>query len=110
MQVLDYAKYLGIDTEEDADLVFVAKFAMTAEVPPGWMAYLDDEGNEYFNNAETGACQYEHPMDEQYKQMYQELREKKRLGRLFSKQDKSPLSSARRMTMPRGFSQRAPVS
>ena len=37
-EILAYAEYLGIDTEADADLLFIAEWALKAKVPPGWSA------------------------------------------------------------------------
>ncbi len=33
VQILAYAQYLGMDVEEDADLLFVAEWALAAPVP-----------------------------------------------------------------------------
>lgn len=76
-EVRQYAKYLGIDSEEDSDLLFVAKYAMEADVPPDWTACIDESGREYFCNLQTGKVQYQHPMDDEYKRMYQDLKAKK---------------------------------
>jgi hypothetical protein len=76
-EVEQYARYLGMDIEEDADLLFVAKFAMEADVPAGWTACIDESGEEFFCNLETGAVQREHPMDDKYKTMYRDFKAKK---------------------------------
>lgn len=77
MQVQKYADYLGIDAGAHPELLFIAKYAMDAELPTEWTAYIDSDGNEYFTNTISGASQYEHPLDAQYILLYQELVAKK---------------------------------
>jgi hypothetical protein len=76
-EIHEYAKYLGMDVAGDPELLFVAKFAADADVPPDWTACLDEAGNEYFCNFKTGETQYQHPMDHKYVKLYQTLKEKK---------------------------------
>lgn len=64
------SRYLGIDVEEDADLLYIAEWALTAPVPEGWTVHLDTEGHEFFHNAATNQSTYEHPMDEHYRQVW----------------------------------------
>jgi len=75
-----YAEYLCIDTIADADLMYVARYALLADLPPGWAAYLDADGNEFFHNAATAESQYEHPLDNTYREMYRDLKAKKAAG------------------------------
>lgn len=58
-----------MDLELDADLLYIAEWAMTAPVPEGWTVHLDAEGNEFFYNAATNRSSYEHPMDQQYREV-----------------------------------------
>lgn len=76
-EVHEYAKYLGMDVDADPELLFVAKYAMDADVPEDWTACLDASGAEYFCNLKTGDTQYQHPMDAKYSKMYQSLKEQK---------------------------------
>jgi WW domain len=76
-EVHEYAEYLGIDVAADPELLFVAKYAAEADVPPEWTACLDESGKEYFCNLKTGETQYQHPMDPKYVKMYQSLKGKK---------------------------------
>lgn len=76
MQVKAYAEYLGFDLETDSDLLYIAKWAMEADLPNEWVANLDEDGSEYFYNQVTATSQYSHPCDELYKMMYQELKAK----------------------------------
>lgn len=76
VQVKAYAKYLGFDLETDSDLLYIAKWAMEADLPHEWVANLDEDGSEYFYNQVTGMSQYSHPCDKLYKTMYLELKTK----------------------------------
>ena len=58
-----------MDVEQDAHLLYIAEWALTAPVPEGWTVHLDRKGNEFFYNAVTNKSTYEHPMDQHYKQV-----------------------------------------
>jgi hypothetical protein len=77
-EVYEYAKYLGMDVQAEPELLFIAKYAMEADVPTGWTACLDASGTEYFCDLKTGTTQYQHPMDSKYIEMYQSLKAKKK--------------------------------
>lgn len=70
-----------MDTDADADLLYIAEWALTAPVPEGWTVHLDSEGHEFFFNAATNQSTYEHPMDEHYRQYYLKKREEKLAGK-----------------------------
>lgn len=63
-----------MDVEADGDLLYIAEYAMTAPLPAKWTVHLDSAKHEYFYNAETKTSQYEHPMDQHYRQLYQSLK------------------------------------
>lgn len=63
---------------QDADLLYIAELAMTAPCPDGWTIHLDKHGNEFFYNTTSQASTYEHPMDEHYRQLYQQKRQERR--------------------------------
>ncbi|GIL92224.1 hypothetical protein Vretimale_18473 [Volvox reticuliferus] len=81
-EIVAYGKYLGMDVVEDADLLYIAEWALTAPLPEGWTVHLDGEGNEFFYNAATNASTYEHPMDEHYRAYYRKMKEQKQLARM----------------------------
>lgn len=76
-EILEYAVYLGIDPVEDADLVYIAEWALTAPLTEGWTGHLDQEGNEFFYNSATGVSTYQHPLDEQYRAYYRSCKQAK---------------------------------
>eukprot|EP00892_Ulva_mutabilis_P010996 jgi/Ulvmu1/8269/UM041_0080.1 len=75
--VKEYAHYLGMDIEADSELLYIAKWAMEADLPIEWVANLDEDGREYFYNQLTGISQYSHPCDELYRQMYVDVKAQK---------------------------------
>ena len=74
--VLDYAAYLGFSDPAgtEKDLLYIARWALTAPVPDGWSVHLDGDGLEFFHNVVTGESQYEHPMDAHYTRLYNQKR------------------------------------
>lgn len=60
--------------EEDADLFYIAEWAIMAPVPDGWTEHMDNEGNEYYHNSATGVSTYEHPMDDQFRSYYRQVK------------------------------------
>ena len=69
----EYARYLGIEPEEDAEMMWIAKEALTAEVPDGWTECNEDGQTFYFHEAEDRSS-WEHPMDAHYKELVKETR------------------------------------
>ena len=60
---------------QDQQLLYIAEWALNAPLPPGWTVHLDEQGNEFFFNAETRASTYEHPLDQHYRTYYQEVKD-----------------------------------
>ena len=69
----EYARYLGIEPGEDAEMMWIAKEALTAEVPDGWTECNEDGQTFYFHEAEDRSS-WEHPMDAHYKELVKETR------------------------------------
>eukprot|EP00803_Ostreobium_quekettii_P002236 evm.model.scf_178.2 EVM.evm.TU.scf_178.2 scf_178:35138-37904(-) len=80
-EIREYAEYLGMDPVEDEGLLYIAEWALTAPLPEGWTVHLDSEGNEFFHNVVTHVSMYEHPMDEQYREYYLQVKAKTRAER-----------------------------
>ena len=72
--VTEYAKFLGMDVDADAHLLWIAKEAMEAPLPEGWTQHEDKDGFVYFYNTGTQQSTYEHPMDEFYRKVYAKVR------------------------------------
>jgi len=76
-EVVEYAKWLGMDMEEDKDLVWIAREGLKAPLPDNWKPCktLDTLEIYYFNFA-SGDSTWDHPCDAYYRNLYEE--EKKR--------------------------------
>ena len=66
--VQQYAAYLGIDAQAEPHLLALAHEALTAALPDGWEE-VDDGEHVFFHRAADKYSQYEHPLEEQFKQI-----------------------------------------
>ena len=51
--MLEYAVYLGMEPKEDADLLWIAEEALTANEPEGWEEQMDPNGNLHYRSTIT---------------------------------------------------------
>eukprot|EP01047_Picozoa_sp_COSAG01_P040107 COSAG01_NODE_3356_length_6207_cov_4.313360_1_plen_727_part_00 len=79
MEIIEYAKYLGMNPIYDADLLWIAAEGLTAPLPAGWTEHEDQDGNLYFYNVDTDHSTREHPLDKHYRQTYHNEKRKKEL-------------------------------
>jgi hypothetical protein len=72
-EILEYAKWLGMDVEADEDFFYIAKEGLKAPLPSEWKPCktTDTEEEIYYFNFATGDSTWDHPCDEKYKSMYQ---------------------------------------
>ena len=77
-EVNEYAQFLGMDLEKDADLLWIAREGLRTPIPVHWRPCrtIDTENIYYFNFA-TGESTWEHPCDVIYKRRYEEEKKKK---------------------------------
>ena len=63
-EVIEYAKWLGMDLEEDRDLMWIAREGLKAPLPERWKPCktLDTKEIYYFNFA-NGESTWDHPCD-----------------------------------------------
>jgi len=65
-----------MDPQEDRDYMHIAKEGLKAPLPPPWKACKTNEGEIYYFDPTTGHSQWEHPMDDHFKQKYLDAKEK----------------------------------
>merc|ERR1719424_1710449 len=70
--VLEYAVYLGMQLDEDKELLWIADQALQAEDPEGWSQCESPNGDLYYVNQVTMQVLWQHPLDYQYQQTYLE--------------------------------------
>jgi len=54
LEIIGYAEFLGMDLNEDADLLYIAEEGLKAPVPEPWKAFSNDKDEIYYTNSETG--------------------------------------------------------
>ena len=52
-EIEEYAKYLGMDMQQDRDLFYIAKEGLKAPLPDQWKPCKSPGGNIYYFNFET---------------------------------------------------------
>ena len=81
-EVVEYAKWLGMDLQNDRDLFWIAREGLMAPLPKNWKPCKtkDTEDIYYFNFA-TGDSTWDHPCDGYYKRLYEEEKKKKEVSK-----------------------------
>jgi centrosomal protein CEP164 len=86
-EVIEYAKWLGMDLDADKELWWIAREGLKAPLPENWKPCKTTDTEEiYYFNFATGASTWDHPCDEYYRNLYEE--EKKKLGNRHQTQEK----------------------
>ena len=70
VDVVAYAEMIGMDVQEDMDLLWIADEALQAPEPVGWEERMDPRGNTYYCNTQTNMTMMQHPVDYHYQQLY----------------------------------------
>ncbi len=78
-EVVDMARYLGIDVKKEQALLWIARQAVVAPLPSGWAEKEDDDGATFYECAEKGIISRRHPLDDTFKLLVSTERQK--LGR-----------------------------
>ena len=87
--VVEQARRLGMDPERDEEYLWLAEESLRAPLPKGWeIANDESRGLPYFFNESTGVTQWDHPMDEKYRDDFQRLK-------AFSERNDEPRQSRR---------------
>ncbi|RNA17857.1 hypothetical protein BpHYR1_047980 [Brachionus plicatilis] len=68
--IVEYAKYIGIEPDQEPELMWIARQGVKAPLPKGWKAVHDPLQEElYYFNFETGESIWDHPCDKDYKNL-----------------------------------------
>ena len=77
-EILEYAKWLGMDLDKDVDLLWISKEGLMAPLPKNWKpCKTKDTEDIYYFNFSTGESTWDHPCDGYYKRLYEEEKKKK---------------------------------
>lgn len=60
-EILEYAKFLGMDIVKDRQFFYIAKEGLKAPLPPPWKPCKTRDEEIYYFNFETEECIWEHP-------------------------------------------------
>ena len=71
----DYARYYGIDPQNEPSLLWIAREGMEASLPDGWNEQLDERGVPYYYETTTRRTQWKHPYDDYFKDLVRRARE-----------------------------------
>jgi len=77
LEIRGYAKYLGMNLEEDENLLWIARSGLKTPLPEHWRACRTGNQEIYYFNFKTGESIWAHPCDQYYKDLYQKEKAKK---------------------------------
>mmetsp|Transcript_38438 Transcript_38438/g.105882 ORF Transcript_38438/g.105882 Transcript_38438/m.105882 type:complete len:318 (+) Transcript_38438:47-1000(+) len=75
--VEEYAQWLGMDLEVDGDLLWIARAGLKEPCPEHWKPCMAEDSDVFYFNFKTGQSIWDHPCDQQYKEMFQQHKAKK---------------------------------
>ncbi|XP_066522859.1 centrosomal protein of 164 kDa-like isoform X2 [Hoplias malabaricus] len=75
-EIHEYAREIGIDPGREPELLWLAREGIVAPLPPEWKPCQDVTGDVYYFNFSTGQSTWDHPCDEQYRQLVAQERER----------------------------------
>eukprot|EP00931_Biecheleriopsis_adriatica_P108476 TRINITY_DN827_c0_g1_i1.p1 TRINITY_DN827_c0_g1~~TRINITY_DN827_c0_g1_i1.p1 ORF type:complete len:1806 (-),score=585.02 TRINITY_DN827_c0_g1_i1:63-5480(-) len=77
-EVQEYAEWLGMDMDNDKDLLWIAKAGLKAPLPKPWKpCSTGEDGEVFYFNFDTQESVWDHPCDEYHRRLYQKERAKK---------------------------------
>ena len=68
-EIVEYAKWMGMDPEAEAELLWIAREGLKAPLPENWKPCRSPDGEIYYFNFTSGESVWEHPCDEYYRKV-----------------------------------------
>jgi len=87
-EVLEYAKFLGIDPHNDKEHLKLVRESLKEKLPENWKIEQKPDGEIYYYNLETRESVTEHPLDTEFKKKYAEFKYKSRQNQSLDKGEK----------------------
>jgi len=75
----EYAGSLGLEPDLDSDMLWIAREAFGAPLPPSWTEHSDGDGRIYFFHEVTQKSSWSHPMDDVYRELIEIIKKLRRL-------------------------------
>ncbi|XP_074534837.1 uncharacterized protein cep164 [Halichoeres trimaculatus] len=79
-EIQEYAREIGIDPENEPELLWLAREGIVAPLPPEWKPCQDVTGDIYYFNFSSGQSTWDHPCDEHYRRLVTQEREHAQLN------------------------------
>ena len=67
----EFADFLQLDLLQESHLAWIVDEGLTCPGPKGWKPCRTPEGDTYFFNFDTGDSLWDHPCDEDFKELYE---------------------------------------
>ena len=77
LEINSYAEFLGMNLNVDRDLLWIARDGLKAPLPENWKACKTGNQEIYYFNFKTGESIWDHPCDQQFKELYKKEKAKK---------------------------------
>ncbi|XP_065365800.1 kinesin-related protein 4 isoform X2 [Calliphora vicina] len=76
-EINDYALLVGIDPVKETHLLYLAKEGLMQALPDDWkICYSEEKSGHYYYNLKTKTSQWEHPLDDVYRNLVEQARQK----------------------------------
>ncbi|KAH8373218.1 hypothetical protein KR009_004225, partial [Drosophila setifemur] len=76
-EINDYAKLIGIEPHNERNFLYLAKEGLMAALPQDWkICYSEEKSGHYYHNTRTKQSQWDHPLDEVYRDLVKQARHK----------------------------------
>ncbi|KAF0030731.1 hypothetical protein F2P81_017462 [Scophthalmus maximus] len=78
-EIHEYAREIGIDPDNETELLWLAREGIVAPMPAEWKPCQDVTGEIYYFNFSSGQSTWDHPCDEHYRRLVVQERERAQL-------------------------------
>mmetsp|Transcript_87315 Transcript_87315/g.282700 ORF Transcript_87315/g.282700 Transcript_87315/m.282700 type:complete len:347 (+) Transcript_87315:73-1113(+) len=75
-EVDEFAEWLGMDPDADANLLWIAEAGLKAPLPSNWRPCRTADGEIFYFNFRTGESVWDHPSDEHYRELFKMHKQK----------------------------------
>uniref|UniRef100_A0A7S1AU12 WW domain-containing protein n=1 Tax=Noctiluca scintillans TaxID=2966 RepID=A0A7S1AU12_NOCSC len=79
-EIENYAEWLGLDPEKDVELLYLAREGLRANLTEGWRACQNANGEIFYFNFETEQSSWDHPADESFRRLVQDMKRRQSSG------------------------------
>lgn len=69
-EILEYGEWLGMDVDQDKELLWIAREGLKAPLPKSWKPCQSSDGDIFYFNFETGDSVWDHPCDDHFRRLY----------------------------------------